>query len=302
MPNAPKPDVVKLGLVQMRMSADPDANVAAATAAIRDLAARGARIVCLPELFRSPYFCQTHDLAMFDLAEPLDGPTTRAFAALAKELGVVIVNSIFERRLPGLYHNTAVVLDADGTNLGFYRKSHIPDDPRYHEKYYFAPGDTGVKVFDTRYARLGVVICWDQWYPESGRLAALQGAQILVIPTAIGWLPEDKPEWEHKHVNAWHTVQAAHAVANGMFVGVVNRVGHEPTPGPGQGIEFWGNSFVADPSGWDLVRGGTGPENLLAECDLAKQAQTRQNWPFLRDRRIDLYGGLLQRAMDRGQP
>lgn len=291
--------IVKVGLVQMRCSKSPESNLEQAVEGIRSLAKSGAQIICLPELFRTPYFCQVHDLANFDLAEPIDGPTTGTLSSLARELKVVIVNSIFEKRAPGLCHNTAVVLDADGAIRGFYRKSHIPDDPRFHEKYYFAPGDTGVRVFDTAYGRVGVVVCWDQWYPESARLAALQGAQFLFIPTAIGWLPEEKQEWEHVHVRAWKTVQTAHAVANAMYVGVVNRVGLEP--GPGKGIEFWGHSFVCDTYGVELAHAGCEKaENVLAECDLARQALTRQNWPFLRDRRIDLYDGLLQRFIDRG--
>ena len=298
MPDSRSLDTVRVGLAQLRCSADTDANLESATLRVRDLASKGARIVCLPELFRSTYFCQVHDLANFDLAEPVDGPSTAHFSKLARELGIVLVISIFERRMAGLYHNTAVVLDSDGSVCGIYRKSHIPDDPKYHEKYYFAPGDTGFRVFQTAFCRLGVLVCWDQWYPEAARLVALQGAQILVIPTAIGWLPADKPVWEHIHVDAWTSIQRSHAIANGMFVAAVNRVGLEP--GPDGGLEFWGASFVYDPSGVELARARSqDAESVLADCDLAKQAETRQNWPFLRDRRIDLYDGLVRRALDK---
>jgi len=288
---------VPVGLVQMHCTADSADNLARAIAGVRAAAARGARIVCLQELFRSPYFCQVEDHVHFALAEAIPGPSTEALGALAKELGVVIVASLFEKRAEGLYHNTAAVLDADGRYLGKYRKMHIPDDPQYYEKFYFAPGDTGFRTFDTAVGRIGVLVCWDQWYPEGARLTALRGAQILFYPTAIGWLPAEKKEYGAAQKDAWTTMQRSHAIANGVYVVAVNRVGHEGAAAP-NGIEFWGGSFVADPYGTVLARAGEGEEVLVVECDLALTDVARTHWPFLRDRRIDAYGDLTKRFID----
>ncbi len=287
---------VTLGLVQSRCGEDPGANTSKAIDGIRTAAARGAQIVCLQELFRSRYFCQTEDHRYFDLAEPVPGPGTELLGALAAELNVVIVASLFEKRTQGLYHNTAVILDADGRYLGKYRKMHIPDDPQYYEKFYFTPGDLGFRSWDTRFGRIGVLVCWDQWYPEAARLTAMSGAQILFYPTAIGWLPPEKADHGAQQQTAWETIQRSHAIANGVYVCAVNRVGHE---GPADGgIEFWGASFVADPGGRVLVRAGTGEEVLTATCDLSKVDASRTHWPFLRDRRIDAYGDLTKRYLD----
>jgi N-carbamoylputrescine amidase len=292
----PTRDRVTLGLVQSRTGDDPEANLRTAMDGIREAAGRGAQIVCLQELFRSKYFCQTEDHKFFDLAEPVPGPGTERLGALAAELGVVVVASLFEKRAEGLYHNTAAILDADGRYLGKYRKMHIPDDPQYYEKFYFTPGDLGFRSWDTRYARIGVLVCWDQWYPEAARLTAMSGAQILFYPTAIGWLPPEKAEHGAQQQAAWETIQRSHAIANGVYVCAVNRVGHE---GPADGgIEFWGGSFVADPGGRILVKGGQDEEVLTAECDLAKVDASRTHWPFLRDRRIDAYGDLTKRYLD----
>ena len=292
----PTRDRVTLGLVQSRTGDDPEANLRTAMDGVREAAGRGAQIVCLQELFRSKYFCQTEDHKFFDLAEPVPGPSTERLGALAAELGVVLVASLFEKRAEGLYHNTAAIIDADGSYLGKYRKMHIPDDPQYYEKFYFTPGDLGFRSWDTRYARIGVLVCWDQWYPEAARLTAMSGAQILFYPTAIGWLPPEKAEHGAQQQSAWETIQRSHAIANGVYVCAVNRVGHE---GPADGgIEFWGGSFVSDPGGRILVKGGTGPEVLTAECDLGKVDVSRTHWPFLRDRRIDAYGDLTRRYLD----
>jgi N-carbamoylputrescine amidase len=297
MPTPAPSRTVAVGLVQMRCTGDPADNFARATAGVRAAAARGARIVCLQELFRSEYFCQTEDHAKFALAEPIPGPGTATLGALAAELGVVIVASLFEKRAEGLYHNTAAVLDADGRYLGMYRKMHIPDDPQYYEKFYFAPGDTGFRIFDTAAGRIGVLICWDQWYPEAARLTALRGAQMLFYPTAIGWLPAEKAEYGAAQKDAWTTMQRSHAIANGVFVVAVNRVGHEGQAAP-NGIDFWGGSFVADPYGAVLGRAGEGEEVLVVECNLGLTDVARTHWPFLRDRRIDAYSGLTQRYID----
>jgi N-carbamoylputrescine amidase len=292
----PTHDQVTLGLVQSRSGDDPEANMRAALDGVRTAAARGAQIVCLQELFRSRYFCQVEDHRFFELAEPIPGPSTERLAALAKELGVVLVASLFEKRAEGLYHNTAAIIDADGSYLGKYRKMHIPDDPQYYEKFYFTPGDLGFRSWDTRFARIGVLVCWDQWYPEAARLTAMSGAQILFYPTAIGWLPPEKAEHGAQQQSAWETMQRSHAIANGVYVCAVNRVGHE---GPADGgIEFWGGSFVADPGGRILVKGGTGEEVLTTTCDLGKVGVSRTHWPFLRDRRIDAYGDLTRRYLD----
>jgi N-carbamoylputrescine amidase len=287
----------RIGLVQMRCSTDPDANVRRAGELLREAAARGVQVACLPELFRTQYFCQVEDPRIFDLAEPIPGPTTAALAAVAGDTGMVVVGSIFERRAPGLFHNTAVVLDADGSLGGVYRKMHIPDDPLYYEKYYFTPGDLGFRAFPTRHAKVGTLVCWDQWYPEAARLTALRGAEVLFYPTAIGWHPKEKAEYGAAQADAWQTMQRAHAIANGVYVGAVNRVGHE---GPADGgLEFWGGSFVADPFGRVLARAGVDTEEVLvAECDPALMDETRRNWPFLRDRRIDAYAPIARRFLD----
>jgi N-carbamoylputrescine amidase len=294
MPTSPRQ--VTLGLVQSRCTLDPAENFRKAIAGVREARAKGAELVCLQELFRSQYFCQTEDHSHFALAEPVPGPSTEALSKLAAELGVVIVASLFERRAEGLYHNTAAIIDADGTYLGKYRKMHIPDDPQYYEKFYFTPGDLGFLAWDTKVGRIGVLVCWDQWYPEAARLTALAGAQILFYPTAIGWLPAEKAEHGAQQQAAWETIQRSHAIANGVYVCAVNRVGHEGAPSGG--IEFWGGSFVADPGGRILAKAGEGEEVLIATCDLAKVDISRTHWPFLRDRRIDAYADLTKRYRD----
>ena len=289
---------VTLGLLQHACTPDPAANLELGLAMADRAAQQGARIICTQELFRSQYFCQSEDHANFALAEAIPGASTRAFQQLARKHRVVVIASLFEKRAPGLYHNTAVVIDADGALLGRYRKMHIPDDPLYYEKFYFTPGDTGFRAWNTRYGRIGVLICWDQWFPEAARLTALQGAQILFYPTAIGWHPREKKRLGARQHEAWETIQRSHAVANGCYVAAVNRVGHE-RPADGPGIEFWGQSFVAGTSGEMLVKAGAGEESvLLATVDLAKVDATRTQWPFLRDRRIDAYGGLTKRFAD----
>jgi N-carbamoylputrescine amidase len=286
-----------LGLVQMKMTPDGEENLEAAVRGVREAAKQGARVVCLPELFRSPYFCQSEDHAHFDLAEPIPGPTTDRLGQLARELGAAIVAPVFERRAAGVYHNSVCVLDADGASLGTYRKMHIPDDPLYYEKFYFTPGDLGFRSFDTRHARVGTLICWDQWFPEGARLTALQGASVLVYPTAIGWHPREKAEFGEAQASAWQTMQRAHAIANGVYVAAVNRVGHEGAKDGG--IEFWGGSFVADPFGQVLAEASrTAPQVLVVECDLDRVEETRRHWPFLRDRRIDAYAPITQRMID----
>lgn len=290
------PNTVTLGLVQMSCTPDPGANMEKAVKSVRQAAARGAQIVCLQELFRSRYFCQTEDHRFFGLAEPIPGPSTAALGKLAAELGVVIIASLFEKRAEGLYHNTAAIIDADGRLLGKYRKMHIPDDPQYYEKFYFTPGDLGFRSWDTRFGRIGVLVCWDQWYPEAARLTAMSGAQILFYPTAIGWLPAEKEEHGAQQQSAWETIQRSHAIANGVFVCAVNRVGHEE--GPTGGLEFWGGSFVSDPGGSIIAQGGTGEEVLTATLDLGKVDASRTHWPFLRDRRIDAYADITKRYLD----
>jgi len=295
----------RVALVQMACGPVPEENVARAADRVAEAARAGAQLVCLPELFESQYFCQREDHALFALAEPIPGPTTERLAAVAREHRVAVVVPLFERRAPGLYHNSAVVLERDGSIAGRYRKMHIPDDPLYYEKFYFAPGDLGFPAFPTSVGRLAVLICWDQWYPEAARLAALAGAELLVYPTAIGWHPEERAEHGPAQYEAWQTIQRAHAIANGVYVAVPNRVGHENgdvrgdrVDGPG--IDFWGGSFVADPFGRILVQGGPDREELLyATIDPAAIATTRQHWPFLRDRRIDAYGPLTERFRDR---
>jgi N-carbamoylputrescine amidase len=287
----------QVALIQMRCSTDPQENSRRACAMLRDAAARGAQVACLPELFRTQYFCQVEEAARFDLAEPIPGPTTEALSAVARETKMSIVGSIFERRTAGVYHNTAVVLDADGSFLGRYRKMHIPDDPLYYEKYYFTPGDLGFQTFETAHAKVGTLVCWDQWYPEAARLTALKGAEILFYPTAIGWHPAEKDEYGEAQSSAWETMQRAHAIANGVFVAAVNRVGHE---GPADGgIQFWGGSFLADPFGRILAKAGSEAEEILVvACDPTLQEETRRNWPFLRDRRIDAYSPIIERFLD----
>ena len=293
-----KPKTVTLGLLQHACSGKPEANLKKTLAAVERAARDGAQIICTQELFRSQYFCQSEDHKNFDLAERIPGPSTAAFQKLAKKHKVVIIASLFEKRAAGLYHNTAVIIDADGSLLGIYRKMHIPDDPLFYEKFYFTPGDTGFRAWQTKYAKIGVLICWDQWYPEAARLTAMQGAEILFYPTAIGWHPSEKKEFGVNQHGAWEIIQRSHAVANGCFVAAVNRVGLEQPIG-GDGLEFWGQSFVAGTSGQIIAKASTGKEeNLLVPVDVAKVDVTRTHWPFLRDRRIDAYGGLTQRLID----
>jgi N-carbamoylputrescine amidase len=289
----------RVGLVQMSMSADPHENVEKAAARVAEAARKGAQVVCLPELYRSPYFCQREDQALFDLAETVPGPSSERLAEVARKGGVAVVVPIFEKRAPGLYHNSAVILDADGRTAGLYRKMHIPDDPAFYEKFYFTPGDLGFRAFDTRFGRIGTLICWDQWYPEGARLTALQGAAVLFYPTAIGWHPHEKEKHGAHQRDAWRTVQRGHAIANGCYVAAVNRVGKEPG-GPGEaGLEFWGTSFLCDPFGVVVAEASTGEEEILvAEVDLGRIEEVRRGWPFLRDRRIDAYGGIVKRFID----
>jgi N-carbamoylputrescine amidase len=286
----------RIGLVQMRCGPDPAANLATATLRVREAAARGARVVCLPELFRTPYFCQREDHASFDLAEPVPGPTTDALGAVARDLQIVILAPVFERRAAGVYHNSVAVLDADGSIAGLYRKMHIPDDPLFYEKFYFTPGDLGFQAIPTRVGRIGTLICWDQWYPEAARLTALAGADVLVYPTAIGWHPQEKAESGEAQVSAWQTMQRAHAIANGVYVAAVNRVGHEGPPDGG--LEFWGGSFVCDPFGVVIAEASRDAEEVLvAECSLGHAEDVRRCWPFLRDRRIDAYAPITKRFL-----
>jgi N-carbamoylputrescine amidase len=291
---------VSIGLVQLRCGTDPAANLAQAIAQIRVAAAAGAQVVCLPELFTSTYFCQREDHAFFALAEPIPGPTTEQLGQVARELGVAIVAGLFEKRAEGLYHNTAAVIDADGSFVGKYRKMHIPDDPLFYEKFYFTPGDLGFQVFSTRFAKLGVLICWDQWYPEAARLTALRGADILFYPTAIGWHPSEKAQYGRRQHQSWELIQRSHAVANGCFVVSVNRTGLEKDPATsGDGIEFWGQSFVADPSGEVLWRGPVDQTAThVVSVDLGQLDFARTHWPFLRDRRVDAYGEITRRYID----
>ena len=294
----------KIGLVQMSCGPEPDENLRKAAGMVRDAAARGAQVVCLPELFKTQYFCQREDAALFDLAEPIPGPTLNLFAEVAREKKIVIVVSLFERRAPGLYHNTAVTLDTSGAIAGIYRKMHIPDDPLYYEKFYFTPGDLGFKAFDTEFGKLGTLVCWDQWYPEGARLTALQGASVLFYPTAIGWHPSEKAEFGTQQHDAWRTIQRAHAIANGVYVGVVNRVGFETgnirgNQAKGEGLEFWGGSFIADPFGQVVAEASHVKEEILiADVDLKRMEDVRRNWPFLRDRRIDSYMPITSRFID----
>ncbi len=286
----------RIGLVQMSCSPDPAENVEKAAGRIAEAAALGAQVVCLQELFRSQYFCREEDARLFDLAEPIPGPTTERLSQVAKEHGVVLVASLFEKRAQGLYHNTAAIVDADGTLLGIYRKMHIPDDPLYFEKFYFTPGDTGFKNFDTRAGRLATLVCWDQWYPEGARIAAMGGASVLLYPTAIGWHPAEKAEFGEAQYDAWKTIQRSHAIANGIYVAAVNRVGFEGPPD--HGLEFWGGSFIADPFGRVIAQASHDREEILtADVDPRVIDETRRNWPFLRDRRIDAYAPIVNRML-----
>jgi N-carbamoylputrescine amidase len=293
-----------IALIQMRMGPNPEANFASALERIREAAGMGANIVCLPELFRAQYFCQREDVSLFDLAETIPGPSTEKLAEVAREAHVAIIASLFERRAPGLYHNTAVTLNTEGALAGVYRKMHIPDDPLYFEKYYFAPGDLGFKAIESDFGRIGTLVCWDQWYPEGARLTALQGAEVLFYPTAIGWHPAEKAEFGATQFDAWQTIQRSHAIANGLYVAAVNRVGHEQgdvlgNRASGPGLEFWGGSFVADPFGRVIAQGSRDAEEIvLAEVDTSLIEETRRNWPFLRDRRIDAYAPISRRFLD----
>jgi N-carbamoylputrescine amidase len=290
-------DQFTIAAVQMRMSAEKEPNLARAEAAIADAAKKGAQVVCLPELFTGHYFCQKEDAALFDLAEPIPGPSEARLAAAAKKNGVVVVGSLFEKRMPGVYHNTATVHDANGQLLGLYRKMHIPDDPLFLEKFYFTPGDLGFRVFTTPAAKVGTLVCWDQWYPEAARLTALQGAEVIFYPTAIGWHPKEKAEFGEAQHAAWETSMRGHAIANGTYVCAVNRVGHEQIVG--DGLEFWGGSFVSDPFGRILKKASHDREEVfVVTCDRKLMEDVRRNWPFFRDRRIDAYGGITKRVAD----
>jgi N-carbamoylputrescine amidase len=294
---APRTPSFTIGLVQMTCSEDPAANLAKAVDKVREAASLGAQVVCLQELFRSQYFCRVESADLFDLAEPIPGESTEAISRVAKECNVAVVASLFERRTAGVYHNTAAILDADGSLLGMYRKMHIPDDPLYYEKFYFTPGDLGFRHFDTRYGRIAVLVCWDQWYPEAARLASLSGASVLFYPTAIGWHPHEKAEFGEAQRSAWTTIQRGHAIANGIYVAAVNRTGFEGTPD--NGLEFWGSSFVSDPFGRVLTEASVDKEEILiATIEPRHQEEVRRNWPFLRDRRIDAYAPILNRWND----
>jgi len=289
-------DKFKIGLVQTTCAEDTVANLDRTCAKIREAARLGAQIVCTEELFRSQYFCREEDARLFDLAETIPGPSTERLQPLAAELGIVIVASLFEKRATGLYHNTAVVIDADGVLLGRYRKMHIPDDPLFFEKFYFTPGDLGFRAFDTKFGRIATLVCWDQWYPEAARLAAMSGANVIFYPTAIGWHPAEKAQYGEAQHDAWRTMQRSHAIANGIYVAAVNRVGFEGPPE--RGLEFWGASFVSDPFGRVLAQASHDKEEILVvECDPAVMEEVRRNWPFLRDRRIDAYGPILNRFL-----
>ena len=297
-------DRFQIGLIQLSCSPDPDVNLEKAVQRVREAGRNGAQIICLPELFRTQYFCQREDPALFDLAETIPGPTTEAMSKVAVETKAVVVVSLFEKRTRGLYHNTAVLIGSDGQIKGLYRKMHVPDDPLYYEKYYFTPGDLGFKAFDTEMGRIGTLVCWDQWYPEGARLTALQGAQVLFYPTAIGWHPAEKEQYGVAQHDAWRTIQRAHAIANGVFVAVVNRVGHETgnirgNEAKGAGLDFWGGSFLADPFGRVLAEASHDREEILcAEVNLSEIDEIRRNWPFLRDRRIESYDGITHRFLD----
>lgn len=288
-----------IALVQIGLNGTPEKNLKKSIDWVRKAASKGAQVICLPELYSSFYFCQKEDTEYFSFAEELYTTSFKAFSSLAKELKVVIIVPFFEKRAMGLYHNTAYIIDADGSEAGLYRKMHIPDDPLFYEKFYFTPGDIGFKAFQTKYGKIGTLICWDQWYPEGARLTALQGAEVLFYPTAIGWHPAEKAEYGKKQFDAWQTVQRGHAVANGIFVAAVNRVGFEQPIKELDGLEFWGSSFIAGPQGEIIAQASTDQEEiLLAEIDRALMEDVRQNWPFLRDRRIDAYGEITKRYID----
>ena len=298
-PSMPRQKKFKIALVQMACGADLDANLRQAIEGIGEAACQGARIVCLPELFRSPYFCQREDASLFDLAERVPGPSTNALARAARKSRVVVIAPVFERRAPGVYHNSAAVLGPTGKLIGLYRKMHIPDDPGYYEKFYFTPGDLGFHAFDTPAGRIAPLICWDQWYPEAARLVALEGASVIFYPTAIGWHPSEKRRFGITQRDAWRTVQRGHAISNGVYVAVVNRVGVEKARPSDAGIEFWGSSFVADPQGVVVAEASADREEILiGEVDLSRLEDVRRNWPFWRDRRIDAYTGLTRRLLD----
>src|SRR5437867_7445800 len=293
------PSRFKVGLVQMAMSPEPAKNLDRAVARVREARRAGADVICLPELFRSQYFCQREDASLFDLAETVPGPSTEALGRVAREKRVTIIAPVFERRTAGLYHNSAAIIDTEGKVSGIYRKMHIPDDPAYYEKFYFAPGDLGFRAFDTPVGRIGTLICWDQWYPEGARLTALKSANVIFYPTAIGWHPHEKEIHGAAQRDAWQTIQRSHAIANGVYVAAVNRVGHEKPSDGGAGIEFWGSSFLCDPFGVVIAEGSTDREEVLVgEVDLTRIEEVRRNWPFLRDRRIDAYNGIDQRFLD----
>jgi N-carbamoylputrescine amidase len=296
----PKPKIVTLGLLQHACVADPKVNLKKTLSLVDQAAKKGAQIICTQEMVTSQYFCQSEEHRFFNLAEPIPGPSTLAFQKAAKKHGVVIIASLFEKRASGLYHNTAAIIDADGKLLGIYRKMHIPDDPLFYEKFYFTPGDTGFKAWDTRFGRIGVLICWDQWYPEAARLTAMQGAEILFYPTAIGWHPKEKAEYGVNQHGAWETIQRSHAVANGCYVAAINRIGHEVIDSVGgDGLEFWGQTFVAGTSGQILAKASVDKEEVLVvPVEMSKVDVTRTHWPFLRDRRIDAYENLTKRFID----
>jgi len=300
----PVPKKYSVGLIQMALGSDPSKNLRKAVLKIEEAADGGAHVVCLPELFLSPYFCQTEDAALFDLAEPIPGPTTQTLSKLAKKLKVVLIAPLFERRTAGIYHNSAAIIDATGEMVGLYRKMHIPDDPLYFEKYYFTPGDLGFKAFEGEFGKFGTLVCWDQWYPEGARLTAAQGANVLFYPTAIGWHPDEKAQYGEAQYDAWRTIQRSHAIANGVYVAAANRVGFETgnirgDEAPGKGLEFWGGSFIADPFGQVLAQAPHDKEALLlAEVDLHRIEDVRRNWPFWRDRRIDAYAAITERFLE----
>ncbi len=299
MPNAKK---FTVGLVQMSATPSPDENLEKAVAKVEEAAREGAQVICLPELFRSQYFCQKEDADLFDLAEPADGPSTEALSRVARAHHVTVVVPIFERRAAGLYHNSAVVIDSEGKTAGIYRKMHIPDDPAYYEKFYFTPGDLGFRSFDVGVGQIGTLICWDQWYPEGARLTALRGANVLFYPTAIGWHPHEKEQYGASQRDAWQTIQRSHAIANGVYVAAVNRVGHEKPVEGTAGVEFWGSSFLSDPFGVVIAEASIDKEEILVgEVDVNRIEEVRRNWPFLRDRRIDAYSGIERRFLDDNQ-
>lgn len=292
-----------IGLIQMSCTPDPDENLQRAISRIDEAISVSAKVICLPELFRTQYFCQSEDSAFFDLSESVPGPTTEALGTIAKRAGIIIIAPIFERRAPGIYHNSTVVIDSNGEVSGLYRKMHIPDDPAYYEKFYFTPGDLGFQTFDTSAGKIGTLICWDQWYPEAARLVSLNGASVIFYPTAIGWHPDEKEDFGHAQLDAWRTVQRGHAIANGVYIAAVNRVGHEIPAHGGAGIEFWGSSFICDPQGIILAQASVDREEiLLAEVDMERIEDVRRNWPFLRDRRIDAYEGIDRRYLGNDKP